>query len=279
MIELGRLGNQLFQYSALKMLYPSDYILLVGFNDLKKIITKIDAFIINIERFSKLFKYLFINLINASAMLRLIGSKYEVINNTEFNIITKKGLIPGIYLFKNSYFQHSSIINKLIPELEINELHVKNAYSWYKSKKINTETNNLVFVHIRRGDYLSWPTHTNPAVLNKEYYLKSMNIIESYVKNPIFIILTDDIQYAYDIFGSTNNIFISDNNNYIDMAIMSFCSHGILSASSYAWWGTWFSKERNGINGKYIAPKYWIGHRMNEWKPPSFKSNWIIYID
>jgi hypothetical protein len=42
------------------------------------------------------------------------------------------------------------------------------------------------------------------------------------------------------------------------MSIMSFCCAGILSASSFAWWGAFFAKTHDKDNSYFIAPNYWL---------------------
>ena len=54
----------------------------------------------------------------------------------------------------------------------------------------------------------------------------------------------------------------------------------ILSASSLSFCGAYISYLENysKINGVYLAPKYWIGHRKKEWYPKTFKNDWITYM-
>ena len=54
-----------------------------------------------------------------------------------------------------------------------------------------------------------------------------------------------------------NKIISIDNDSGTDLAIMTKCRSGILSPSSYGWWGSYLMKDRDII----IAPKYWMGHK------------------
>ena len=60
---------------------------------------------------------------------------------------------------------------------------------------------------------------------------------------------------------------------------MGLCSHGILSASSFSWWGALYSKNFNKNKNYYIAPKFWVGHRLKKWIPNNFFTNWITYVE
>jgi hypothetical protein len=100
------------------------------------------------------------------------------------------------------------------------------------------------------------------------------------VNKPIFIVMGDDHHYIHDFFKESNSLFISDNSVEIDLSIMSMCTHGILSASTLAWWGAFFAKTRkkNVFHSYFIAPKFWIGHRFKKWYPQGFISDWITYL-
>jgi len=80
------------------------------------------------------------------------------------------------------------------------------------------------------------------------------------------------------VFSKYPNVVISENCQYVDLALMKQCSMGILSASSFAWWGAWFSIQNEKNYSIYIAPKYWGGHRTRHWYPEGFIFDWITYF-
>jgi len=90
----------------------------------------------------------------------------------------------------------------------------------------------------------------------------------------------DDDFYLREVFKESKNLIISNNLPEIDLSIMSLCSYGILSPSSFAWWGAFFAKIHNKKCNYFLAPKYWIGHRSKKWIPKkNLLSKWIIYVD
>jgi hypothetical protein len=44
----------------------------------------------------------------------------------------------------------------------------------------------------------------------------------------------------------------------VELAIMTMCNAGIISNSSYSWWGAYLMSTRK----KIIAPKYWYGWKQ-----------------
>jgi hypothetical protein len=282
--EDGRLGNQLFQYSGLKKYFPNQNLIFFGCKDLKETFTvnSVNFFLLNkynliyLERFIfSLFKKILLFL----ADIKVLG-KITHTTNKKFNIITSYGLLPGINLAHSIFFQHSYFINNINEFPPLKKKLLNQAESWLKSKNIFLYKDRLVFIHIRRGDYLFWPNHKFPAYLELSWYKKAMFKISKKISRPIFIIMSDDLLYVQKEFEESDSLFFSKNKTGVDLAIMQLCSHGILSPSTFAWWGSFFSrsKKMDKNNSYFIAPKFWVGHRNKKWFPKKFHTNWINYI-
>jgi hypothetical protein len=277
--EYGRLGNQLFQYAALKQLYPNQRLVFFGCVELRQALESIDAFIIEKEKLPRWVMFGLKQLFPLLARLRIIGTIQESHKSSIFFIRKIRGAIFNTYLLKPSFFQHQKMLEQINPHFKIHHAHCRKALDWLSGKSAKSDQKSLVFIHVRRADYLTWPSREYPAVLDKHWYYRAMDQVRAKVENPTFLILTDDFYYARDCFGDEIDIMISDNDQSVDLALMSLCQHGILSASSFAWWGAWFSKARSHDEGVYIAPKYWGGHRQKEWMPKGFVTHWIAYIE
>jgi hypothetical protein len=278
--EYGRLGNQLFQYSALKKLYPDERVILIGFEDLDAVVAPIDSIVIKRAKLPRwlpfgLLKRIFQTLLK----LRVLTGLSEKQSQGDYEIEKKLGLFFWVRLFQSSFFQNRRVIESLNPSFEVQSEFISQAKTWLSNRLPTYEPVSLVFVHIRRGDYLTWPSRESPAILSLDWYLTAMDELSAAVVSPVFIITTDDPLYANDIFKGRPSILISDNNQYVDFALMTLCQHGILSASSFAWWGAWFSKKTKTGKNLYLAPKYWGGHRSKTWIPEGFISDWITYIE
>lgn len=119
--------------------------------------------------------------------------------------------------------------------------------------------NNIVSVHIRRGDYLSDTyRHALGNVCTEAYYDKAMDYMEQRVESCRFYFFSDDIEWVKEHYRKNNAVYIESKmftgyQNWFDMCLMSFCSHHIIANSTYSWWGAWLN-PRNKI---VIAPKVW----------------------
>jgi hypothetical protein len=72
-------------------------------------------------------------------------------------------------------------------------------------------------------------------------------------KNQILKVIYRD----FVLFGESENmLYIEGNNQFIDMCMMSMCSHNIIANSSFSWWAAWLNNNRDK---KIIAPKKWFG--------------------
>lgn len=60
-----------------------------------------------------------------------------------------------------------------------------------------------------------------------------------------------------NLFQNLKNKYISRNSAIIDMAIMNNCDGGILSASTFSYFGRYYQKQNNV--DLTISPKFWYG--------------------
>ena len=128
--------------------------------------------------------------------IRLLSSISEKKSQMSYWLETKKGVFFNISVLKSTFFQHTTIAEDLKLQFRIRECHSQKAISWISRNLPEKCQKQLVFIHIRRGDYLTWPDQDNPAVLDLDWYLKAMEYMDARINNPLFIILTDDIHYA-----------------------------------------------------------------------------------
>lgn len=127
---------------------------------------------------------------------------------------------------------------------------------------------NSVCVHIRRGDYVG----TDYEVCTAEYYNKSIKQISIKDNDLTFFIFSDDVQWAQNNIEDCENIIFVNNNNedYIDLYLMSQCKHFIISNSTFSWWAQYLGAYPLK---KVYAPSKW--HRKQD-NSDIYCQNWVI---
>jgi hypothetical protein len=107
-----------------------------------------------------------------------------------------------------------------------------------------------ISLHIRRGDYVRSVNH---PLCPMEYYEKALSRFD--LRLPV-IIFSDDIKWCkkQKIFRSERFVFSESHSSITDMCLMTMCSHHIIANSSYSWWGAWLSGS-----DRVIAPARWFG--------------------
>ena len=111
-------------------------------------------------------------------------------------------------------------------------------------------TENLVFIGIRR--YQEWRTVWRGMVLGEDYYNKAIEIMESKLANPKFVVFTQQPEWAKTHIVTKSPIIYAspkDGNkaSIEDMFLMRHCRHAIISNSTFYWWGAWLSEYNDGI--------------------------------
>lgn len=104
-------------------------------------------------------------------------------------------------------------------------------------------TNNSVSIHIRKGDFNGIIGHA----VDDGYYVRAIQEIEKRIKNPVFFVFSDDLQWVKDNIHFKSKAVYADyrckNGALFDMLCMNQCKHGILSASTFSWWGNWLGEK------------------------------------
>jgi len=134
-----------------------------------------------------------------------------------------------------------------------------------KCQNIISQYHNPVSIHIRRGDYVKHPSFWN---ITPEYIQEAFNHFND--DEYTFLIFSDDIEWCKQIFPD-GVVFVEGNNQFEDLCLMSLCQHNIIANSSYSWWGAYLNQNPDK---KVIAPKNWFipAKPLNDLYP----QNWII---
>ena len=129
------------------------------------------------------------------------------------------------------------------------------------------ETENLVFIGIRR--YQECKTTRPGMVLEEDYYNKAIEIMESKLTNPKFVVFTQQPEWAKaHIVANSPVIYAKPKEGELstieDLFLMRHCRHAIISNSSFYWWGAWLTEYNDGI---VICPQNFLNRDtpLDEW--------------
>ena len=283
--QSGQLGNQIFQYLAMKKFDNDAKVIFFGADALVKVF---DLEIINISLPKKENNYLYKLffriasqflprvLLFLSDSIRLISSVEESRSSNGSKFLTKYGLIKKIVFFKKSYYQCEDICQTpAAKNLRIHQHIIKEAKK--KIDQFKLYDRELYFIHIRRGDFIYWPSSSSPAVVPVAWFIKQMKAIQTKQPHAKFLIFSNDKPYIEEFFSNYSECLLVNETEEIEFAMMSLCyGGGILSPSTFAWWAA-FICQRDLSNPVHIAPRYWIGHRSGKWYPPGIQTDWIQY--
>jgi hypothetical protein len=135
-----------------------------------------------------------------------------------------------------------------------------------------------ISVHIRRGDYVTdSATSRFHGICSLEYYNSAILWMREHLKHPIFVFVSDDMDWTKSHFKHISDAIFVENNKgpaYEDLRIMTICKHNIIANSSFSWWGAWL----NPNGQKYVvAPKIWFADaEMQKQVDSIYPESWKI---
>lgn len=270
------LWNQMFQYAFIKALslrtHTNFKIDILTFNQYKLHNYSLEYFNITKQYANKdelpIFSYL--NFSNKIFNIIILYTKIIINKITRKHYIEKQFNFDTDFYNINSwyiewYFQTEKYFIDFVDEIRKDfEFIIKPSK---KNKEIIKKINNSysVSLHIRRWDYITNSNANNfHWTCDLKYYKEAINIINDKIKNPIFFLFSDDIEWVKENLKLNNEAYYIDWNNadtnYEDMRLMSLCKHNIIANSSFSWWGAWLNKNKEKI---VIAPKKWFNKNIN----------------
>jgi len=254
--QLGRLGNQMFQFASLKGIAKNNgyqYCIPPSQNQ------------------------------NEYRDHQLFGS-FKLSNTTQLNIqfldfnrptISENSFSFDERLFNNcpdwvnlqGYFQSEKYFKNIKKEIKKDFEFVDDIL--IPCQESISELDNPIALHIRRTDYITNPNHT---ALDLDYYSRALKLFND---DQQVIIFSDEPEWCknQELFESDRFLVSEGQSNYMDMCLMTLCSGHIIANSSFSWWGAWLAKSE-----KVIAPIDWFKKSNNENLDTKdlFPETWIV---
>jgi len=250
----GRLGNQMFQYAALRGIAANR-----GFDWM---IPRPDSY--------------------GDSNYGLFDCfKMESAQESNFGILNAQSISTGEFHFIQKFFDNCPD-NVNLHDYFTSEKYFSNVKDIIRSdytfkdeilipcREIVDDLENPIFLHVRRGDYLVKP-EAHPACAIS-YYEKAL---EHFDKESPVLVFSDDIDWCkeQDLFQD-DRFMLSEYNEkypqtcdtlygrqqalipYFDLCLMSLCTGGIIANSTMSWWGAWLIENPTQ---PIVAPNPWFG--------------------
>ena len=261
----GRLGNQLFQTAMIEARRkPRELIVTTQMSDSKKLLK-------GLRGYNDISNPLLVNLIDhvisrfvarPLVNLRLVSSLTEKAGE----LCESHGILPITYI--RGYFQSP----RHFSTRPITADWIRPSFHEAASRHLEKAgTRCPVFVHVRRADY-----HTTraSALLPLAYYREAVGVLSRSVDDAHFFFLGDDPEWCKREFSEIRHKTFVTSTSYEDLALMSLCAGGVVSNSSFAWWGAFLCRKTVPI----VAPLYWFGWRKKEWLPRGIEASEFRFI-
>ncbi len=123
-----------------------------------------------------------------------------------------------------------------------------------------------VFVHFRRGDYVSKPNHNRElGVLDLGYYQRALALLTERVGSVTAYVFSDDIAaVAREFRPACPHVFVDvvePGRADDELRLMSLCDHGITANSTFSWWAAWLNPSKSKT---VIAPDPWFSDSLHD---------------
>ena len=256
--SLGRLGNQMFEYAALRGIAAKHgYNWCIPTPDRK-----------GIENYSlhECFKL-------AEDRNEAVREDFQYVQEPHYHfsqeLFDKCPDNVSLYGFFQSWRYFDNVTDELREDFTFLDHHLEPCMAFLEEFKDQEP----IMLHVRRGD----PNLTDPRgfkwayvncsdqhpVQTLDYYEQALSHFDD--NQPVFV-FSDSVEWVKEQeFFSGDRFMISEPQDkygdgsflpYVDLCLMSLCSHAIIANSSMSWWGAWL---QSNPNKKVIAPSMWFG--------------------
>ncbi|SNU07577.1 Glycosyl transferase family 11 [Streptococcus equinus] len=213
------------------------------------------------------------------------------INKIIFDFISKFGLYIMTHGYSN-VLNKSNATNKFIygsfeDTRWFDDLSSELREEFVPKDKINEEclelyneiiSQNAICVSLRKW---SIDVHDSEELVKREicdssYYERAITYLANYVENPVFVVFSDDLDWASEmvksIIGNKYPILVEKGNNNVaeKLLLMSSCKHCVVANSTFSWWAAYLNKYKNKI---VLSPNIWF--KSNYKFHPLILKDWI----
>ena len=277
----GRLGNQMFQYAALRGIAAHR-----GFD---WVIPPPEAG--GVGDFGEENNYCMFDTFKMSHATR----EHQAISNTQqwavwkefhFNEQLFNECPDNVNL--DGYFQSEKYFKNVEKEIREDFIFQDEILNPGKEMIDSLGDGRKIFLHIRIGDpKLQWAyvnLQSAHPLQTWDYYAKALSEFPSDI--PV-IVFSDVIEWCREQeFFKPDRFILSESTDefsdgqrvpWTDLCLMSLCTDAIIANSSFSWWGAWLMENEDK---KVIAPKKWFGKQFAHYDMSNLiPEGWIEVMD
>lgn len=265
----GRMGNQLFQISALVGLaekYNCKYVLPNW-------------------HYAQYFKGQFNQMLEVSSIIthKYHEPHFHYSELIEEDIIEVKPGASQTVIDLSGYFQSEKYWihckDKILQVFEFKDDVINNCENYLLNSNLSLKR--LTSIHLRFGDYVNNSYYAD--LINSNYYVSA--IARSQIKTDHYLIFSDDIELAiknfkdtltnFDYIEGVHYTFVSGFSEIEDLYLQSQCFNNIIANSSYSFWGAYLNENKNKT---VFAPNenHWFGKNLAISSKDIYTSNMIL---
>jgi Glycosyl transferase family 11 len=256
----NRLGNQMFQYAAARALAERRQTTVRV--DVSAFARPGDWSNYQLWRFPKLKLGSFVsqfsrNILDAARRpLRPISVEFKMNGlgvDPRVNDLPDSALLKGFFTSEQYFVDHSNLIRTLY-----------NTANFLSQEDVNHLASKFpgrtpISVHVRRGDYIGSPLFD---IGNLDgYYRECFDRMRRGVPDSYFVIFSDDTDWCLQwpaLRGVDSVVMRPPRSAQADLALMVWCSHHIITNSTFSWWAAWLCENP--------AKRVFMPHRwLNRW--------------
>ena len=267
----GRLGNEMWEYSALygiAKLTNRIPVLGPGFADIHQVF----KLSVPVNRSATRFR----------GMKKVKDHRHGVhdVQETKADVQSVPHDVELVGYYQSmQYFQHVS--DDVRKEFTFRTRILSQVDAFFRAQNFSKTGIVKVGIHIRHKEFNRPPWvklgFGPPPVA---YYSNAMKYFQKKYSNVHFILCSDDITWARKHIVGDNITFVTNHEAGVDMAIVASCDHVIISNGTYSWWAGWLCRGTT-VRYKRIPPKYSLLYNVTSghYWPQEDKYSHYVSID
>jgi len=125
-------------------------------------------------------------------------------------------------------------------------------------------------MHVRRGDYVGYTAYGLDAVLLPvEYFERAAASAREYLGSEAeILVVTDDPAWCEEALAALQPFTVVSGSEAVDFALLAMFPVAILSNSTFSLAAACVGPDVERV----IGPEFWFGHAVNQWYPPRIQA-------